>query len=106
MLRTQMSSTALHYSPPQEEHYHEGRPVSAILLCPVPATGDCFSLKDTVDIVVPEQMLFVVKLDEHGEYVQTYNFLRTHQPEKECDYQLLVESVMKFKPIISHALVT
>ncbi|GKF83878.1 hypothetical protein Tco_0248776, partial [Tanacetum coccineum] len=43
--------------------------VPAILLCPVAATEGCFSLKDIVDIVVQEQISFVVELDEHGEYV-------------------------------------
>ncbi|GKA56632.1 hypothetical protein Tco_0755704 [Tanacetum coccineum] len=57
--------------------------VPAILLCLVAATEDWLSLIDTVDIVVLEQMMFMVELDEHEEYVQTYNFLQTYQPEKE-----------------------
>ncbi|GJX46712.1 hypothetical protein Tco_0271902 [Tanacetum coccineum] len=61
------------------------------------------SSTNTVDIVAQEHMLFMVKLDEHEEYVQTYNFLWTHQPDKECYYQWLVESVMKFQPVISYA---
>ncbi|GJY40616.1 hypothetical protein Tco_0427886 [Tanacetum coccineum] len=56
--------------------------VPAIVLCLVAATEDQISLIDTVDIVVLEHMMFVVELDEHEEYVQTYNFLQTHQPEK------------------------
>nr|GFB52475.1 hypothetical protein [Tanacetum cinerariifolium] len=76
MFHTPMSSTALHFSPPQDEHHHEDRPdllgeqkefymlfaepeVSqtssrepTILLCLVAATEDHLSLRDTVDIVV------------------------------------------------------
>ncbi|GJU08071.1 hypothetical protein Tco_1124501 [Tanacetum coccineum] len=108
MLHTQMSSSALHYSPPQDEHHHEDRPdllgewqefyklskapgvsqissgVPAILLCLVATTEGRLSLIDIVNIVVLEQRLFVIELDDHEEYVQTYNFLRMHQPEKEC----------------------
>ncbi|GJZ49903.1 hypothetical protein Tco_0604093 [Tanacetum coccineum] len=65
------------------EHPSEGRPD---LLGE--RQKDRFSWKDTVDIVVLEQTVFVIELDEHEEYVKTYNFLLTHQLEKECDYQL------------------
>nr|GEU96879.1 zinc finger BED domain-containing protein RICESLEEPER 2-like [Tanacetum cinerariifolium] len=100
MLRTLMSSTALHYSPPQDEHHHEDRPdllgerhefymlfveseVSqtssgepTIWLCLVATTEDRLSSRDTANIVVLAQNLFVVEQDEHEEYVQTNNSYR------------------------------
>nr|GEX46623.1 hypothetical protein [Tanacetum cinerariifolium] len=78
---------------PQDDHHHKDRPdllgerqefymlfaepkVSqtssgepAILLCLVAATEDHLSLRDTTNIVVQVQKLFVVVLDEHEEYV-------------------------------------
>nr|GFB86888.1 hypothetical protein [Tanacetum cinerariifolium] len=87
-----------------DEHYHEDRPdhlgerKKFYMLSVVPE-------KDTVDIVVLEQRLFVIELDKHEEYVQTYNFILTHQLEKECHWQLLSEFVRKLVPVYSHALV-
>nr|GEZ39451.1 hypothetical protein [Tanacetum cinerariifolium] len=97
MLRTPMSSAALHYSPPQDEHHPDllgkrqefymlfvkpevsqtlsGEPT--ILLCLVTATKDHLSSRDKADIVIQAQRLFVVEQAEHEEYVQTYNSLRT-----------------------------
>ncbi|GJU23239.1 hypothetical protein Tco_1156581 [Tanacetum coccineum] len=78
MLHTQMSSAALHYSPPQDKHHHEDRldllderqefyklskvpgvsqissGVAVILLCLVATTEGRLSLIDIVDIVVLE----------------------------------------------------
>nr|GEV64631.1 reverse transcriptase domain-containing protein [Tanacetum cinerariifolium] len=129
MLHTLISSVSLHYSPPQDEHHHEDRPdllgerqelytlfvepkVSqtssgepTISLCLVAATEDRLSLRDIANIVLLAQRLFVVEQDEHEEYVQTYNSLRTDLLEKECHLQWLAEFVKKFVLVYSHALV-
>ncbi|GKF53557.1 hypothetical protein Tco_0160467 [Tanacetum coccineum] len=72
-----MSSAALHYSPPQDEHHHEDR---------LDLLGE-WQKDEHEEYVVLEHRVFVIELDEHEEYVQTYNFLLTHQLEKGSDYQ-------------------
>ncbi|GKA38892.1 hypothetical protein Tco_0731443 [Tanacetum coccineum] len=74
-----MSSAALHYSPPKEEHHHED--------CP-DFSGERQKfymqfVQDTAGIVDLEQRIFVIEPDEHEEYVQTYNYVRMHELKKE-----------------------